>query len=53
MTGGTSMCVYVVLLVHKVHFWLEGSKNTAYVVKTSFVVQDKLMYHEKYFFCIK
>ena len=35
MTGGTRMCLYVVLLVNKFHYWLEGIKKTTYVVKTS------------------
>ena len=46
MTGGTFMCLYVVLLVNKFHYWLAGSKRTAYVVKPSFVVQYKTIYHE-------
>ena len=46
LTGGTRMCLYVVLLVNKFHYWLAGSKNTEYVLKTYFVLQDKLIYHE-------
>ena len=41
MTGGTRMILYVVLLVNKFHYWLAGSKNKVYVVKHSFVVQEK------------
>ena len=46
MTEGTRICLYIVLLVDKFHYWLAGSKNTAYVIKSSFVVQDKLNFHE-------
>ena len=46
------MCLYVVLLINKFHYWLSGIKNTADVVKNSFVVQDKLIYHEKYCFFV-
>ena len=46
MTWGTRMCLYVFWLVNKFHNWLAGSKNTAYVLKPSFVLQDKLIYHE-------
>ena len=41
MTGGTSLLLSVVLLVNKFHFGLVGRKNTTYVVKTSYVVQEK------------
>ena len=46
MIGGTCVCLSIVLLVNKFHYWLAGSKNTTYVVKPSFIVQDKLTCHE-------
>ena len=50
MTRGTRMCLYIVLLVNKFQYWLVGSKYIAYVEKPSFVLQNKLIYHEKYCF---
>ena len=35
MTGFTLMCLSIVLLVHKFHYWLAGSKETMYVSKPS------------------
>ena len=45
MTGGTFLCLSVVLLVNKFHYWLAGSKNTTYVVKTSlfYKINDPVM----------
>ena len=41
MTVGTRMCLSVVLLVNKFYYWLSGFKRTTYVVKPSFIVQEK------------
>ena len=35
MTGGTHVCLYVVLLINKFHYWLERGKKKTFVVKTS------------------
>ena len=37
MTGGTSVCLSVVLLVNKFQYWLAGGKKTTFVVKPSFM----------------
>ena len=41
MTGGTSLCLSVLLLINKFQLRLAGFKNTMCVVKPSYVVQDK------------
>ena len=46
MTVGTRTYVYVVLLVNKCHYWLAVSETTTYVVKPSFIIQEKLICHE-------
>ena len=54
MTGGTSLCRFVLLLVNKFHYWLPGSKNTPHLVKPSYVVQENeyvvktLIFYVKY-----
>ena len=45
MTGGTRIGLSVVLLVNSFHYWLEQSKNTAYILKYSFIVQEKKIFH--------
>ena len=45
-TGGTCIFLSVFLLVNKFQYWLSGSWKT-YVVKPSFIVQEKLLFHEK------
>ena len=37
MTGGTRMCLSVVLLVNKFLYWLPGIKKATSVVKNSFM----------------
>ena len=50
MIGVTCMCIFVVLLVNKCHYWLSGRKTTTYIVKPYFIVQEKLLCHENYCF---
>ena len=50
MVWGTCMCLYVLLLVNKSHYWLlwmEGKKETC-IVKLSIILQEKWVYHENY-----
>ena len=52
MTVDTHMCLSIVLLVNKFQYRLKEIKKTMYVVKPSFIVQDRLLCHEKsYFLC--
>ena len=48
--GGTCMYLSVVLLFNNFHYQLTGKKKTAYMVKTSFIVQEKWFCHENFCF---
>ena len=50
MTGGTRTCLSVVLLEIRVTIGYQEGKNITYIVKPSFVVQDKLICHENSWF---
>ena len=51
MIGGTCMCLSVVLLVNKYHYWLgQKGKMATFVVKPSVILQDKLICHRNSFF---
>ena len=52
--GGTCMCLYVVLLVNKSHYWLgQKGKMATFVVKPSVIIQEKWIYHINSFFLWK
>ena len=53
MTGGTCMCLSVVLFVNKFHYRLAGMWKTTYIVKPSFILQEILLCHENYSLCVK
>ena len=50
MTVGTSVGLSVFLLVNKFYYWLAGSEDKHFGLKSSLYVQDKLLRHENYCF---
>ena len=53
MTVVTCLCLSVVFLFNKFHYWLAASKNKGYIVKPYLIVQKKLPHHENSCFICK